>query len=124
MRKQLILLVDDEPDILDFIEYNLVKEGYDVRTAENGKDGVALAKKLTPDLILLDMMIEALWLFWRHRKAGLNGPPPLLLHLVSGALLLVAMKQAIADMPALFIAATMGVAGLAHIADLRSASNT
>lgn len=57
MRKQLILLVDDEPDILDFIEYNLVKEGYDVRTAENGKDGVALAKKLTPDLILLDMMM-------------------------------------------------------------------
>ena len=48
MGKQLILLVDDEPDILDFIEYNLVKEGYDVRTAENGKDGVALAKKLTP----------------------------------------------------------------------------
>ena len=57
MRKQLILLVDDEPDILDFIEYNLVKEGYDVRTAENGKDGGALAKKLTPDLILLDMMM-------------------------------------------------------------------
>ena len=57
MGKQLILLVDDEPDILDFIEYNLVKEGYDVRTAGNGKDGVALAKKLTPDLILLDMMM-------------------------------------------------------------------
>ena len=48
MRKQLILLVDDEPDILDFIEYNLVKEGYDVRTAENGKDGVALAKSSPP----------------------------------------------------------------------------
>jgi two-component system alkaline phosphatase synthesis response regulator PhoP len=60
MRKQLILLVDDEPDILDFIEYNLVKEGYDVRTAENGKDGVALAKTLTPDLILLDMMMPVM----------------------------------------------------------------
>ena len=35
MGKQRILLVDDEPDILDFIEYNLVKEGYDVHTANN-----------------------------------------------------------------------------------------
>ena len=37
MGKQRILLVDDEPDILEFIEYNLVKEGYDVHTANNGK---------------------------------------------------------------------------------------
>ena len=75
------------------------------------------------DLILLGMMAEALWLFWRHRKAGLHGPPPLLLHLVSGALLLIAMKQALANMPDLFVAATLGVAGLAHLADLRTASN-
>ena len=74
------------------------------------------------DVILLGMMIEALWLFSRHRKAGLHGPPPLLLHLVSGALLLVAMKQALANMPDLFVTATLGVAGLAHVADLRSAS--
>ena len=74
------------------------------------------------DVILLGMMIEALWLFSRHRKAGLHGPPPLLLNLVSGALLLVAMKQALANMPDLFVAATLGVAGLAHVADLRSAS--
>ena len=57
MGKQRILLVDDEPDILEFIEYNLVKEGYDVHTAGNGRDGVALAKKLLPDLILLDVMM-------------------------------------------------------------------
>ena len=57
MGKQRILLVDDEPDILDFIEYNLVKEGYDVHTANNGNEGVALAKKLVPDLILLDVMM-------------------------------------------------------------------
>ena len=55
--KQRSLLVDDEPDILEFIEYNLVKEGYDVHTAGNGRDGVALAKKLLPDLILLDVMM-------------------------------------------------------------------
>ena len=57
MGKQRILLVDDEPDILEFIEYNLVKEGYDVHTASNGREGVALAKKLLPDLILLDVMM-------------------------------------------------------------------
>jgi len=57
MGKQRILLVDDEPDILDFIEYNLVKEGYDVHTANNGREGVTLAKKLLPDLILLDVMM-------------------------------------------------------------------
>ena len=51
MGKQRILLVDDEPDILDFIEYNLVKEGYDVHTANNGREGVALAKKLLPKQI-------------------------------------------------------------------------
>ena len=56
------------------------------------------------DAILLGMMVEALWLFWRHRKAGLHGPPPLLLHLVSGALLLIAMKQALSNMPDLFVA--------------------
>ena len=76
------------------------------------------------EVILLGMMIEALWLFRRHRKARLHGPPPLLLHLVSGALLLIAMKQALANMPDLFVAATLGVAGLAHLADLRTASNT
>ena len=75
------------------------------------------------DAILLGMMVEALWLFWRHRKAGLHGPPPLLLHLVSGALLLIAMRQALSNMPDLFVAATLGVAGLAHLADLRTASN-
>ena len=76
------------------------------------------------DAILLGMMVEALLLFWRHRKAGLHGPPPLLLHLVSGALLLIAMKQALSNMPDLFVAATLGVDGLAHLADLRTASNT
>ena len=55
--KQRILLVDDEPDILEFIEYNLVKEGYDVHTAGNGRLGVEMAKKLLPDLVLLDVMM-------------------------------------------------------------------
>lgn len=56
-RARKILLVDDEPDILAFIKYNLEKEGYDVSTAENGREAVDLAKKIRPDLILLDVMM-------------------------------------------------------------------
>ena len=52
-----ILLVDDEKDILEFISYNLRKEGYEVITARNGRDGIELAKKSIPQLILLDVMM-------------------------------------------------------------------
>lgn len=55
--KQKILIVDDEPDILELIEYNLKKEGYQVYLASNGQDGVATAKKVHPDLIILDIMM-------------------------------------------------------------------
>lgn len=52
-----ILLVDDEQDILDLIKYNLEKEDFEVFTAINGKLGLAEAKKVQPDLILLDVMM-------------------------------------------------------------------
>ena len=52
-----ILLVDDEPDILEIIGYNLTSEGYQVFTAKNGAEGVALAKKKQPHLIILDVMM-------------------------------------------------------------------
>ncbi len=55
--KQKILVVDDEPDILELIEYNLKKEGYNVYTASNGQEAVAEAKKILPDLIILDIMM-------------------------------------------------------------------
>src|SRR5438105_3733615 len=55
--KHRILLVDDEEDILNFLSYNLKKEGYEVYTALNGHDGIALAKKHTPHLIVLDVMM-------------------------------------------------------------------
>jgi len=54
---QKILLVDDEPDILEFLSYNLKKEGYEVYTAENGKRGIEIAEKQNPDLIILDVMM-------------------------------------------------------------------
>lgn len=52
-----ILLVDDEPDILEIVSYNLSAEGYDVFTAKNGLDAVAKAKKKLPHLIVLDVMM-------------------------------------------------------------------
>jgi two-component system alkaline phosphatase synthesis response regulator PhoP len=55
--KHKILIVDDEPDILELIEYNLKKEGYQVYSASNGQEGVNEAKKVLPDLIILDIMM-------------------------------------------------------------------
>lgn len=52
-----ILVVDDEPDILEFLSYNLEKESYQVITAPNGLKALELAKKESPDLILLDIMM-------------------------------------------------------------------
>ena len=52
-----ILTVDDEPDILEFLQYNLTKEGYKVFTSENGKNALELIKVENPHLILLDIMM-------------------------------------------------------------------
>jgi two-component system alkaline phosphatase synthesis response regulator PhoP len=54
---QTILLVDDEQDILDFLQYNLEREGYKVFTATNGLEGVEMTQKVAPDLILMDVMM-------------------------------------------------------------------
>ncbi len=55
-----ILLVDDEPDILEFMEYNLKKEGYQVLQAKNGKEAVEIAKKEFPHLVILDIMMPVM----------------------------------------------------------------
>jgi two-component system alkaline phosphatase synthesis response regulator PhoP len=52
-----ILLVDDEQDILEFISYNLSKEGFDVYTSSNGREAIQMAQKENPDLIILDVMM-------------------------------------------------------------------
>ena len=57
MAKQTILVVDDEKDLLDLIEYNLRKEGFNVLKAENGEEGVLVAREENPDLVLLDIMM-------------------------------------------------------------------
>ena len=55
-----ILLVDDEPDILEFLKYSIEKEDFVVYTASNGKEGVAEALKHQPQLILLDVMMPGM----------------------------------------------------------------
>ena len=55
-----ILLVDDEVDILEFVRYNLVREGYEVFTAENGAEALKVAAECRPHLILLDMMMPVM----------------------------------------------------------------
>lgn len=52
-----ILLVDDEPDILEIVGYNLSSEGYNIITGENGIEAIKLAKKYQPQLIILDVMM-------------------------------------------------------------------
>jgi two-component system, OmpR family, alkaline phosphatase synthesis response regulator PhoP len=52
-----ILIADDEPDILEIIQFNLQTEGYEVATAKNGDEAIDMAKKHQPDLIILDIMM-------------------------------------------------------------------
>lgn len=55
-----LLLVDDESDILEFVGYNLRKEGFKVLTANNGEEGLKIARKEEPQLILLDVMMPGM----------------------------------------------------------------
>ncbi|MCX6186139.1 MAG: response regulator transcription factor [Bacteroidetes bacterium] len=55
-----ILVVDDEIDILEFVQYNLKKEGYDVYLAHNGQEAIDIGRKIKPDLILLDVMMPVM----------------------------------------------------------------
>jgi two-component system alkaline phosphatase synthesis response regulator PhoP len=52
-----VLVVDDEPDIIELLAYNLKKEGFDVLTASNGKEALVLANEHEPDVVVLDIMM-------------------------------------------------------------------
>src|SRR5438067_401275 len=52
-----ILIADDEKDILEIISYNLISEGYEVFTAKDGNEALDIARKIHPDLIILDVMM-------------------------------------------------------------------
>lgn len=57
MHKTKILIVDDEPDILEILRFNLQKEGFEVYSAPNGREGLSQAIAVIPDLIVLDIMM-------------------------------------------------------------------
>lgn len=82
-----ILLIDDEKDILEFLSYNLKKEGYKVYTSDNAIDGIQMVKDFSPSLIIMDVMmpnmdgIEACQII----RKDLNIQQPLIVFLTSRA---------------------------------------
>ena len=60
MSKKKIVIVEDEPDILEVLSYNLKREGFDVSHALDGIKGLALVEKVEPDLVILDLMLPGL----------------------------------------------------------------
>jgi two-component system, OmpR family, alkaline phosphatase synthesis response regulator PhoP len=60
IQKQIILIVDDEKDILDLLEYNLLKEGYQVLKASDGEEALNVVRNNPVDLVLLDIMMPKL----------------------------------------------------------------
>ena len=57
MSKEKVLIIEDEKDIVKMLDYNLRKEGFRIFSANNGEDGLDMARRENPDLILLDLML-------------------------------------------------------------------
>ena len=57
MNRAKILIVDDEPDILEFVGYNLQNAGYVVKKAQSGKEAIEINKAFLPELIIMDVMM-------------------------------------------------------------------
>ena len=60
MVKETILIIEDEPDIVELLEYNLAREGYRVLSARDGEGGLEQARSRAPDLVLLDLMLPGM----------------------------------------------------------------
>ena len=60
MSKKTILVIEDEPSIVDVLSYNLVKEGFDVLSTASGREGLQHAKAKLPDLVILDLMLPGM----------------------------------------------------------------
>lgn len=60
MSKKKIVIIEDEPDILEVLSYNLRREGYEVHTANDGIKGMNLVRQQVPDLVLLDLMLPGM----------------------------------------------------------------
>jgi len=60
MRREKVVIIEDEEDILEIIEYNLSREGYKVYSAQDGEDGIKLINEEKPDIVILDLMLPGL----------------------------------------------------------------
>ncbi|MCK9240067.1 response regulator [Desulfocurvus sp.] len=60
MTKETVLIVEDEEDILNLLQFNFESAGFDVHTSGDGRDGLALARRLRPDIVLLDLMLPGM----------------------------------------------------------------
>lgn len=60
MSSEKIMVIEDEPDIVEVITYNLSREGYEVLSATNGEEGLRRVREETPDLVLLDLMLPGI----------------------------------------------------------------
>lgn len=60
VKRERILVIEDEPDILEVVRYNLAKEGYRVSSSTDGIEGLAMATREAPDLIILDLMLPGM----------------------------------------------------------------
>ena len=60
MKREKILVIEDEPDILELISYNLEREGFRVFTSRDGEEGIRLARREKPSLVLLDLMLPSI----------------------------------------------------------------
>jgi DNA-binding response OmpR family regulator len=81
-RPRRVLIVEDDASIRDTLELALAVQGYQVATAANGRDGIALLRECRPDLIVLDLMMPVMdgWQFRvEQRLAGCDGVPVLVL---------------------------------------------
>jgi len=76
------------------------------------------------DLIRWGMLCEVGWLFWRHGRLDMRGMSPFFLHVMSGILLLLAMKLALQATDVRVIASVLGLAGIVHFFDLKSNAST
>ncbi len=77
-----VLIVDDEPNILELLEYNLKKEGYDIIRADTGEKAVEILKSVKPDIVLLDQMlpgIDGLGVLKKIRSNALLSDMPVIL---------------------------------------------
>ena len=60
MSKRKIIIIEDEPDILEVLSYNLRREGFEILAASDGAQGLAMVKREKPDLVLLDLMLPGM----------------------------------------------------------------